>query len=150
MKRVWGFAGLLVAATIGGWMIFSDPAPRLDAADADLVSLGRSLYAEHCGSCHGSSLEGQPNWRERQPNGRLPAPPHDPSGHTWHHSDVVLFRIVKDGIASVAPPGYESDMPAYGDVLSDREIIAILSFIKAQWPRDIQARQESITRQTGG
>ena len=95
MKRVWGFAGLLVAAVaIGGWLTFSNPAPRLDAANADLVSLGRLLYADHCTSCHGSNLEGQPNWRERQPNGRLPAPPHDPGGVTALLAANVVMNFV--------------------------------------------------------
>ncbi len=29
--------------------------------------------------------------------------------HTWHHSDDQLFRIVKEGLASIVP-GYETDM----------------------------------------
>jgi hypothetical protein len=45
----------------------------------------------------GANLEGQPNWKERQANGRLPAPPHDASGHTWHHPDAQLFGITKQG-----------------------------------------------------
>ena len=31
------------------------------------------------------------NQAKRLPNGRLPAPPHDVSGHTWHHPDQVLI-----------------------------------------------------------
>ena len=76
-----------------------------------LLAEGAQLYAQHCASCHGSQLEGQPNWRERLPNGRLPAPPHDDSGHTWHHPDHVLFAITNTlslGVAvlldRLAPP----------------------------------------------
>lgn len=58
---------------------------------------GRQVYVEHCASCHGANLEGQPNWKQRLPTGRLPAPPHDATGHTWHHSDRQLFRIVSSG-----------------------------------------------------
>ena len=89
----------------------------------------------------------QPNWRERGPDGRLPAPPHDPSGHTWHHPDELLFRITKHGVAKAANlKDYASAMPAYDGVLSDAEIVAALSWIKAQWPADIRARHDELNR----
>jgi mono/diheme cytochrome c family protein len=92
-------------------------------------------------------LEGQPNWRERGPDGRLPAPPHDASGHTWHHPDELLFRITKHGVAKAANlKDYVSAMPAYDGVLSDAEIVAALSWIKAQWPADIRVRHDELNR----
>lgn len=94
---------------------------------------GAELYATHCASCHGVGLEGQPDWRNRRPDGKLPAPPHDASGHTWHHSDRQLMTIVRDGLAAIVP-GYETDMPAYGTVLSDAEIRSILQYVKDAWP----------------
>lgn len=107
---------------------------RADSRDAARVALGERVYAQHCVSCHGAKLEGQPNWRSRQPNGRLPAPPHDESGHTWHHPDRMLFAITKNGLVPpYAPKGYESDMPAYAGRLSDEEIWAVLAFIKSRW-----------------
>ena len=104
-------------------------------------TVGRQLYAENCAACHGANLEGQPNWRERLPSGRLPAPPHDATGHTWHHSDEQLFQITKHGLEALVPD-YESDMPGFGDVLSDEEIRAVLDYIKSTWPpreREYQA-----------
>jgi len=103
---------------------------------------GQALYKEYCASCHGANLEGQPNWMERLPSGRLPAPPHDETGHTWHHSDEQLLRIVRDGLAAIAP-GYETDMPAFGGVLSDQEIAAILDYIKQTWPAREREAQRS-------
>jgi len=94
---------------------------------------GRSLYKTNCASCHGAQLEGQPDWMSRLPNGRLPAPPHDETGHTWHHSDAQLFRIVKEGLGAIAP-GYETDMPAFADRMSDDEIRAVIDYIKTTWP----------------
>ena len=76
---------------------------------------GRQLYLTNCASCHGTSLEGQPDWMVRKPNGRIPAPPHDATGHTWHHSDEQLFRLTKEGLAAIAP-GYETDMTAFARV----------------------------------
>jgi mono/diheme cytochrome c family protein len=104
-------------------------APR-DAAE---VALGAKVYAQNCAACHGASLQGQPEWRRRLPSGRMPAPPHDESGHTWHHPDDVLFGMTKRGVAPYAPAGYQSDMPAFGGTLSDEEIWAVLAFIKSHW-----------------
>jgi mono/diheme cytochrome c family protein len=117
-----------------------------DASDAALVALGADIYAAQCARCHGARLEGQPDWQERLPSGRLPAPPHDASGHTWHHPDEQLFKITKDGLGALVP-GYETDMPAYKGVLSDREIWAVLAYIKSTWPEEIRARQERISAQ---
>jgi mono/diheme cytochrome c family protein len=102
--------------------------------DPQTIELGARLYAEHCAACHGANLEGQPNWQRRLPNGKLPAPPHDESGHTWHHPDEVLFGITKYGLVPPnAPKDYESDMPAFGGKLSDAEIRAVLVYIKSHW-----------------
>jgi mono/diheme cytochrome c family protein len=79
------------------------------------------------------------------PNGRLPAPPRDAAGHTWRHPDRELFEIAKNEPAGTVP-GYESDTPAFKDVLSDREIWAALAYIKSLWPAEIRARQERINR----
>lgn len=40
-------------------------------------------------------------------------------------------------------------MPAYDDVLSDEEIVAALSWIKAQWPAGIRARHDELNRTEG-
>jgi hypothetical protein len=77
------------------------------------------------------------------PNGRLPAPPHDATGHTWHHSDRQLFAMTKNGTAGMMP-GYQTDMPAYKDVLSDVDIWAVLSYIESTWPADIRERQQRL------
>ena len=84
--------------------------------------------------------------RQQQPKfPHRPAPPHDASGHTWHHPDEVLFRITKYGVAKAANlKNYESAMPAYEDRLSDEEIVAVLSWIKSTWPPEIRARVDRV------
>jgi mono/diheme cytochrome c family protein len=144
MKRgVVAVCAVVLAALIGGAAYWwgGRGLPDIDADDPVQVAEGQALYQSHCAKCHGADLEGQPDWRERLPNGRLPAPPHDAEGHTWHHPDQVLFDITKEGLGAIAPAGYQSDMPAFGGVLTDREIAAILAFIKSRWPAEIQARQ---------
>ena len=136
----------LAAVGAGGAAFLPQMTRSARDAGPTSVALGHQLYAEHCASCHGASLEGQPHWKERLPNGRLPAPPHDASGHTWHHPDGMLFRIVKYGPAAIVGGNYESDMPAFEGVLADGEIRAVLGFIKSSWPERERAFQERQSR----
>ncbi len=120
---------------------------RLKPDDAKVVALGRQVYQARCASCHGARGEGQPNWRQPGADGLLPAPPHDASGHTWHHPDEMLFRITKYGVARAANlANHASAMPAYEGVLSDEEIVAALSWIKSQWPPSVQTRHDALSR----
>lgn len=124
--------------------------PRSNPRDAAKVTVGEKLYAQHCAACHGTRLEGQPNWRRRLPNGRLPAPPHDDTGHTWHHPDHVLFAITKNGLVPPhAPRGYASDMPAFGGILSDEEIWSVLACIKSHWSTAVLPTRVEMLRNTG-
>ena len=144
----WGLLGLAAVSVI---LVLADafwrenPTPvRIPYGDRAAVEAGKAIYAEACASCHGANLEGQPDWRRRLPNGRLPAPPHDDTGHTWHHPDQDLFDVTKFGVARFGPPGYESDMPAFDGVLTDSEILASLAYIKSTWPADVQRRHDAL------
>lgn len=142
-------AVLGVAYTVGGYFGRAPAPTRLETSDAATLALGKKVYDAQCAACHGKSLEGEPNWREKKPSGRMPAPPHDDSGHTWHHPDAVLFGITKEGLVpgKYAPPGYQSDMPGFGSVLSDDEIWAVLAFIASRWSERARAHQASVTRE---
>ena len=89
--------------------------------DRDLAN-GRVLYVEQCASCHGANLEGQPDWRTPDENGVLPAPPHDETGHTWHHDNQLLFEYTRLGgeeaLAARGVTGFASGMPGFGDALT--------------------------------
>ena len=145
--------GLLATAFafLVGTILYALWAERRTLADPDdalQVARGKSVYSQYCGACHGARLEGQPNWQEKLPNGRMPAPPHDASGHTWHHPDSLLFGITKLGLVpgQYAPPKYESDMPGFGATLSDDEIWAVLAYIKNSWPEKIRKAQTEVNR----
>ena len=117
-------------------------------SDSSLVSLGQKIYLQNCASCHGVKLEGQKNWQTRDDEGYLLAPPHDETGHTWHHTDEYLFLMTKYGIENIIGKKYLNNMPAYEDILSDKEIIAVLSFIKSSWPKKIQEIHNNINRRS--
>mgnify|MGYP001166021276 CR=1 FL=1 len=121
---------------------------RANPNDTRLVAQGRIVYGQYCASCHGATLEGQPNWQDELPEGGRPAPPHDASGHTWHHADALLFEIVQKGPEANPLPGYVYRMPAFGGTLNDDEIWAVLAYIKSTWPPDILAAQEEVNTQS--
>lgn len=148
------FGLALVAATSMLSIWWSGGSKKAEAAgalfkpdDAKIVALGEDIYADNCASCHGANLEGEPNWRMVKSDGLLPAPPHDETGHTWHHPEEQLFGLTKYGLAKmVGNPDQRSGMPIFDGVLSDEEIIAVLSFIKSTWPQEVRARHDEMER----
>ncbi|MEC9244768.1 MAG: c-type cytochrome [Pseudomonadota bacterium] len=122
-------------------------AGRLPVGDTTSeVTRGRVLYTEQCAFCHGAKRKGQPRWKQPPPTGRLPAPPHDVTGHAWHHSDNVLYRVTREGLAAIVGGNYQSDMPGFGIVLSDSQIRAVFAFIRSSWPERERAFQEEMSR----
>ena len=141
-------AGVLL---VGGVIFyFSSPLDKaelgisLQHKDRAVVDVGKAIYAENCASCHGVVLEGQANWRQRDAEGYLPAPPHDEGGHTWHHPDSYLFLMTKYGIEEMIGKSYPNNMPVFEDKLTDDEIIAALSYIKSTWSGRIQLKHDQI------
>ena len=117
--------------------------------DPDRVANGKAIYQENCASCHGAKLEGAENWRDRDEDGFLPAPPHDDTGHTWHHPDQQLFLITKLGTEKIVGDGYRSNMIGFGDVLSDQDILDVLAYIKSTWPKTVIERHNQINDRAG-
>lgn len=119
---------------------------RLTGRDLDA---GAALYSENCASCHGADLEGQPDWRTPGSDGVLPAPPHDVTGHTWHHdTPLLLAYTLKGGQAALEArgvTGFTSGMPAFEDALSEDQVLDILGFIHSTWPEQAQEVQSQRT-----
>ena len=105
---------------------------QADPKNPTLVAQGQQIYLAQCATCHGANLEGQPNWQQELPTGGRPAPPHDATGHTWHHPDELLIDIMTNGGA----PKSNSTMLGFKDLLTPNEIDAILDFIKSRWGRE--------------
>jgi S-disulfanyl-L-cysteine oxidoreductase SoxD len=135
----------LAAAAAGGALALRTvmaPTPHFaDANDAAVVKEGKQLYARACASCHGRRLQGQLLWQVRDEFAGQRAPAHDQTGHTWQHSDDELFYITKFGRFSTTPPSAKSYMPAYGQSLSDDQILATIAYIKATWPLGLRVSQ---------
>ena len=135
--RILGFAvAMLLVASIAAKTSFSQS--MLRPSDSKTVTRGSLIYKQHCSSCHGKNLEGAPSWRLRLPNGKLPAPPHDESGHTWQHSDKILFSLTKQGPTKIIRGDCKGDMPGLDKTLTDDQIIELLSYIKSRCPKEKQ------------
>jgi mono/diheme cytochrome c family protein len=122
------------------------PLPTLDSTE---VALGRQVYVVYCAACHGPNAEGAtPNWKQPDANGNFPAPPHDDTGHTWHHADGLLYEITRDGFRDpLKPPDSPLTMPAFGDKLSDAEIRAVITYFKSLWSEQSRLFQWEVTQQ---
>jgi mono/diheme cytochrome c family protein len=159
MKRQLGItlAGAAVALVLAAGWAWNNAKPAVALPDLAALApgdpvVGEGLYQEGCAVCHGVNLEGQPDWRSPGEDGFLPAPPHDETGHTWHHADGVLFNYVKlGGKEALARQGldYNSGMPGFAEQLSDQQIWDILAYIKSTWPereRETQASRSEAER----
>lgn len=115
--------------------------------DPIVTSAGRTLYSTNCASCHG-----MPDRMAAQvidASGKAP-PLHDASGHTWQHPDYALFRLVRDGIAvaNCAPIDPEL-MPKFKGIVTDTELVAILSYIKSTWPEAVRSDHDQVNMMYG-
>ena len=114
--------------------------------DRAAIKLGQTIYKDNCASCHGISLEGQIGWQTEIVDGRRLAPPHDETGHTWHHPAELLYNMTKYGFEEMLGKKYPNNMPVYGDILSDGELLAVLAYIKSTWPEKIKAIHNEINQ----
>jgi mono/diheme cytochrome c family protein len=105
------------------------------------IRRGEELYLQFCASCHGVNLEGQSNWQLPSVDGSYPAPPHDSSGHTWHHPDSLLEEVIVQG----GDRASGSQMPPFGEKLGPEDIVDLLSFIKSRWGMEQREFQWWIT-----
>lgn len=146
-------AGIFLLAGVSVFFVMQPPRYQpsttgfLKPGDLQLVAAGELIYKQSCAACHGANLQGQDNWRSPDENGFMPAPPHDESGHTWHHRDELLFDLTKFGSGAFAGENFKSIMPQFDGILSDEDIIAVLSYIKSTWPQEIQMRHDEMDAQ---
>lgn len=117
------------------------PAPPLPTLDPAQIQKGKGIYQTNCATCHGANTEGALNWATPGPDGLYPAPPHDDTGHTWHHSDRVLYETIHMGMGDPLRPGSPLRMPAWGDKLTDTEIRAVIEYFKSLWTEEHQRWQ---------
>lgn len=136
-------AGLLTACTPR--TVVKEPVTPAGGPFDPSATEGAALYTEHCAACHGGRGEGQPEWKVPGPDGALPAPPHDSSGHTWHHPDAVLLQIIAEGGTLYTP---DSKMPGFAATLTPHQMTTVLTHIKTWWGADEGAYQADRTAES--
>ncbi|HET8905100.1 MAG TPA: cytochrome c [Saccharospirillum sp.] len=99
------------------------------------VTRGNEVFAENCAGCHGQNAESTPNWKTVAANGQYPPPPLNGTAHAWHHPLDVLKMVIEQGGEPVG-----GVMPAWGDRLSDRQIIDVIASFQSYWPDDVYQR----------
>lgn len=142
-----------VVGLLGAIPTLAPPSPTLTPTaiviDETLLPIapdptGRMLYLENCAGCHGVNGEGQFPEDPYSPDaqGLVGAPPHDSTGHTWHHPDQTLILLITTGRSQ--PGAYP--MPPFGQKLSQEDIISILAYIKTLWGTEELASQFTTTQ----
>ena len=126
----------VVLAACAGSSTMADPTPQAPLYPALVptqVTNGKVVYVQSCASCHGANAQGAPGWATPGPDGLHPAPAHDDSGHTWHHSDRVLYETVRDGMGDPLNSAVPLRMPTFKDKLNDAQIRAVVEYLKTFW-----------------
>ena len=137
-------AYLVLAGGAVGYLLLSGKileGSKID--DPTRIAMGGDLYQANCASCHGADLEGQANWRTPKSDGKYPASPLNENGRSWIHSGFQMFDIIKVGGATIAPRSIGSDMPAFESKLDNKQIWAVIDYIKSRWPAKIREINET-------
>jgi len=111
--------------------------------DPQKIQGGRQLYLKNCTVCHGLNAEGSPDWRERDADGKFPAPPLNGTGHAWHHPQSALMDTIKNGTQRLG-----GNMPPWKDRLSDEEIELIILWFQSKWPQQLYEAWQRMDRES--
>jgi mono/diheme cytochrome c family protein len=141
-RRVAASLSVLAVASAAS-VAYADGAPR----NAQRIEASRSVYLAQCASCHGARAEGQANWDRPDAAGDMPAPPHNADGHTWKHSDAMLYRIVRDGWRDPYNKTQRLTMPAFGKTLSPQQMRDVIGYLKTLWTTEQRTFQREESRQ---
>jgi mono/diheme cytochrome c family protein len=94
-----------------------------EPANAESIEAGKKLYARHCASCHG------PNGKGDGGMALSGGTPSDLTDETWDYgsTDGEIFVAIRDGVSS--------DMLAYKEKLSEKQIWQLVHFIRSIGPK---------------
>jgi cbb3-type cytochrome c oxidase subunit III len=94
-----------------------------EADNAETIEAGKKLYARHCASCHG------PNGKGDGGMALSGGEPSDLTDDKWDYgsTDGEIFVAIRDGVSS--------DMLAYKDKLSEKQIWQVVTFLRSLGPK---------------
>jgi mono/diheme cytochrome c family protein len=109
------------------WLQSPEPvAQRAGPPEPEPVS-GSQVYSARCASCHQSNGQGV--------SGAFPPL----IGTSWVENKGQIIRILLHGMQGevvVEGETYNGNMPAWGGILSDREIAAVITHVRQSWEND--------------
>ena len=137
---------LLGAMIVGLFAFFREDAtiaddkktePRTSMNTVNLKD-GHNVFLNNCAACHGVEANGglpeQPMGGMTAEGGFVP-PALNGTGHSWHHPDKLLLKIIKNGSFEPTSP-----MRGFKDKLSNDDIHNVLAYIKSLWPKQIRKK----------
>ena len=124
-----GWVLAIIVFLASAYFVWTESRPAEPLADAETIALGQQVYAQNCLSCHGFEGEGHADL--------IQAPALDETEHAWHHPDGQLQELLTTG---------GTLMPAFGDELTDEEIVAVIRYIQTWWTADQIASQQQASQ----
>ncbi len=123
---VWlaGVGLLLVFLGVGAALSPANSPAEVALASPEVLAQGEAIYNETCAACHGAEGEGNIG------------PALNDSMHAWHHVDAQLTALILDG-----RPG--TPMAGHRGHLTEEEIDAVLSYLKAWWTPEQRVMQST-------
>ncbi|MDB2311321.1 cytochrome c [Candidatus Pelagibacter bacterium] len=144
MKKTFVSLGLIFFLSLSN-ISYSDNHYPITKDSQLMIARGKIAYQNNCASCHQVNLSGAENWKGVDEDGHRKAPPLNGTGHTWHHDDETLHKIIKYGLVGIISD-YEGKMGAFGDKLNDKDIDSVLAYIKSFWPDDYYKHQINLSK----
>ena len=125
-------AAALLCVTLGAGSLVSGQGQRNveaqkiknpEAVNAESIEAGRKLYQRYCASCHGAGAKGDGGMAL---SGGTPS---DLTDETWDFgsTDGEIFVAIRDGVSS--------DMLAYKDKLTEKQIWQVVNFVRSLGPK---------------
>jgi mono/diheme cytochrome c family protein len=119
------------------------PAPKIRPQQIAAHSLqrGAALYAQHCATCHGDNGQGLQELDASAPLGRVSIPALAGNRAVSLSSSANLVRIILAGgyAPSTAGNPRPYGMPPFVHVLTDEDIAAVATYIRASWGNQANA-----------
>jgi mono/diheme cytochrome c family protein len=124
------------------WLQSTDPVAQATAPAVEETISGSQIYSSRCANCHQGNGMGVPN----------AFPPL--VGARWVEDKGQIIRILLHGMqgpVEVKGTTYNGNMPAWGSILSDKEIAAVVTHVRQNWENDhpeVTAEEVAAVRET--
>jgi mono/diheme cytochrome c family protein len=129
-----GTSGIFLLAQILFCLVLMEPVNAQTGAKRGDLKIGKQVYHEICFACHGEKGDGKgPGWMNTKPSPQV----FINSVYMSRLTDEYLFNVVKYGKLAVLKreipdKKFESlAMPAFGQVLDDKQIRELIKFERA-------------------